>query len=79
MLIADYEGPDYGGWTPTGGAFGDHPWRPTDDKPFQYGGNRFILSQEGCSLAASVFRDGLPAMGAHTGTLTSPDFMEGRS
>ena len=75
ILIADFEAPDYGAWTTTGEAFGDGPWRRPGDEPLHFGENRYILGQEGRGLAASVFHNGEPAMGAPTGTLTSPDFI----
>ena len=74
LLIANFEGPDYGDWTTTGEGFGDRPWRRTDDRPLNYGERRYILGQEGRGLAASVFRDGVTAMGTPTGTLSSPEF-----
>ncbi|OHB66290.1 MAG: hypothetical protein A2V70_12450 [Planctomycetes bacterium RBG_13_63_9] len=63
VLIADFEGPDYGGWTVTGEAFGPGPAQGT--LPNQMSVSGF----EGKGLVNSFHKgDG------STGTLTSPPF-----
>ncbi|MBN8247463.1 MAG: GH32 C-terminal domain-containing protein [Verrucomicrobia bacterium] len=63
LLIADFEGPDYGGWTTTGEAFGSGPARGT------LPGQMPVSGHLGHGLVNS-FRGGDDA----TGTLTSPEF-----
>ena len=63
LLIADFEGTDYGGWEATGDAFGTSPrWRDTEDMGE-------ISYFEGRGLATSCQDGDEP-----TGTLTSPEF-----
>ncbi len=63
LLIADFEGPDYGRWTVEGEAFGPGPAAGTLDRQMNVSGYR------GKQLVNSFFRgDGT------TGTLTSPPF-----
>lgn len=62
-LIADFEGPDYGGWTATGTAFGGGPAHgalPEQAPVGGYRGNGYVNSYHGGDKA--------------TGTLTSPEF-----
>lgn len=63
ILIADFEGPDYGEWVSTGEAFGPRPAQGTLPKQMKVSG------YEGKGLASS-FHGGDPS----TGTLTSPSF-----
>ncbi|MHC5061608.1 MAG: GH32 C-terminal domain-containing protein [Planctomycetota bacterium] len=63
LLIADFEGADYGGWEATGDAFGTSPrWRETEYM-------KEIRGFEGKGLATSYQAGGGPR-----GTLTSPEF-----
>jgi fructan beta-fructosidase len=63
LLIADFEGKDYGGWKATGEAFGPGPARGTLPNQMEVSGF------EGKGLVSSYFKgDGT------TGTLTSPPF-----
>jgi fructan beta-fructosidase len=63
LMIADFEGSDYGGWEATGDAFGTNPrWRETEMM-------EEISGFEGKGLATS-YQDG----DEPTGTLTSPEF-----
>ena len=63
LLIADFEGADYGGWEVTGDAFGTSPrWRETEMM-------EEISGFEGKGLATS-YQDG----DEPRGTLTSPEF-----
>lgn len=63
ILIADFEGKDYGGWKATGKAFGAGPARGT------LGGQMKVSGYEGKGLVNTFFKgDGT------TGTLTSPPF-----
>lgn len=66
-LIADFEGPDYGGWKATGEAFGAGPARGTLPNQMPVDGFK------GKGLVNS-FHQG----DAGTGTLTSPEFKIGR-
>ena len=63
LLIADFEGPDYGGWKAMGEAFGDGPARGT------LPGQMRVDGFEGNGLV-NTFRGGDDSMG----TLTSPPF-----
>ena len=63
LLIADFEGPDYGQWKTTGEAFGTGPARGT------LPGQMRVDGFKGKGLVSSFFGgDG------STGTLTSPEF-----
>jgi sucrose-6-phosphate hydrolase SacC (GH32 family) len=63
LLIADFEGPDYGAWKTTGEAFGPGPARGT------LPGQMHVDGFRGQGLVNSFFQgDGT------TGTLTSPEF-----
>mgnify|MGYP001151424939 CR=1 FL=1 len=63
ILIADFEGPDYGAWKTTGQAFGPGPARGT------LPGQMHVDGFRGQGLVNSFFQgDGT------TGTLTSPEF-----
>jgi len=61
LLVADFEGSDYAGWTTTGTAFGVHPARGTLD------GQMAVSGFAGKGLVNSFFGGDGP-----TGTLTSP-------
>ena len=63
LLIADFEGLDYGGWTTTGEAFGPAPARGTLPGQMPVGGFK------GRGLVNSFFKGD-----DSTGTLTSPEF-----
>ena len=67
IVIADFEGPDYGDWTATGSAFGLGPVQGTLPR------QRPVSGYQGNGLASS-FHGGDRA----TGTLTSPAFTLGR-
>jgi fructan beta-fructosidase len=63
LMIADFEGADYGGWEATGDAFGQSPrWRETEEM-------EEISGFEGNGLATS-YQDG----DRPRGTLSSPEF-----
>jgi hypothetical protein len=63
ILIADFEGPDYGDWEVTGDAFGPRPARGT------LAGQRPVSGHKGKGLVNTFLKgDGT------TGTLTSPEF-----
>jgi len=63
IMIADFEGADYGDWEATGDAFGTSPaWRETEEM-------EEISGFEGKGLATS-YQDG----DEPTGTITSPEF-----
>jgi fructan beta-fructosidase len=64
VLIADFEGEDYGQWTATGEAFGPGPARGT------LPGQMALSGFEGKGLVNSFFGGDRP-----TGTLTSPPFV----
>ncbi len=68
ILIADFEGADYGGWASTGDAFGPGPARGTLDGQMPVGGFA------GSGLVNTFFRGD-----DSTGTLTSPPFRIERS
>lgn len=63
ITIADFEQPNYGDWTVTGDAFGNHPARGT------LSGQQDVSGFRGTGLV-NTFLDG----DAGTGTLTSPAF-----
>ncbi len=63
ILIADFEGNDYGGWEATGDAFGSSPARGT------LAGQQHVGGFKGKGLV-NTFRD----RDGSTGTLTSPEF-----
>jgi fructan beta-fructosidase len=67
LLLADFEGTTYGGWTATGAAFGPGPAQGT------LPGQMTVSGYEGKGLASS-FHGGDDS----TGTLVSPEFMIGR-
>ncbi|MHC5057833.1 MAG: hypothetical protein ACYTKD_24450, partial [Planctomycetota bacterium] len=68
ILIADFEGPDYGDWRATGDAFGPRPARGT------LAGQRRVTGFKGKGLVNTFLRgDGT------TGTLTSPEFKIARN
>jgi fructan beta-fructosidase len=63
VVLADFEGDDYGGWTATGAAFGKGPARGT------LPGQMPVTGFKGKGLANSFLGGDRP-----TGTLTSPEF-----
>jgi hypothetical protein len=67
LLLADFEGTTYGGWTATGAAFGPGPAQGT------LPGQMTVSGYEGKGLASS-FHGGDDS----TGTLVSPEFTIGR-
>lgn len=77
ILFADFEGPDYAGWTATGTAFGDKPRRKSDIAAYQ---GDLEMHGEGC-VNSHETRHGedVAAGDRHTGTLTSPEFEVERS
>ncbi len=71
IVFADFEGPDYGGWTPTGTAFGETPLRlpvPPYQGDVASRGRGLVGSHNGRVPGGVEDRDAL------TGTLTSPPF-----
>lgn len=68
MLIADFEGKDYGGWSVDGEAFGSGPARGT------LPGQMAVSGFKGAGLVNSFYKGD-----ATTGTLTSPAFTIDRS
>lgn len=76
-LIADFEGEDYGDWTVTGTAFGDHPYRPEELAPYHdvrgYLGRGFANSHQ------TRHGEDVRAGDAHTGSLVSPEFVLDRA
>jgi hypothetical protein len=76
LLLDDFEGSDYSGWTPAGTAFGSAPRRRADIAPAQ--GD---MAPRGDGLVATYdTRDGEDGVAAHahTGTLTSDPFVLSR-
>ncbi len=63
ILIADFEGPHYGGWEAEGTAFGDRPARANVTPPNK------VTGHQGKGLV-NTYLDG----DGSTGTLTSPEF-----
>lgn len=63
ILIADFEGEDYGEWTTTGTAFGESPIEPKDR----------IAGHQGRKVVDTFLISG--TSDATTGTLTSPSFL----
>ncbi|QEH32152.1 hypothetical protein OJF2_06210 [Aquisphaera giovannonii] len=72
IVLADFEGADYGGWKAEGTAFGEKPYREDERKFYTalvgYEGKGFVNSH--------MMRHGEDpaAADAHRGTLTSPEF-----
>lgn len=64
ILIADFEGPDYGAWAVTGTTFGTGPARGTLARQYEVSGHK------GNGLV-----NGYHGEDASTGTLTSPEFI----
>ncbi len=65
LVVSDFEGDDYEGWTIEGDAFGTAP--VSNEK---LGGMGVVFGQRGKKLVNTFFPDG----DASTGTLTSPEF-----
>jgi uncharacterized protein (DUF608 family) len=73
ILFADFEGPDYAGWTATGTAFGERPRRKSDIASYQ---GELDMHGEGCVNSHETRHGEDTAAGdRHTGTLTSPEFL----
>lgn len=79
ILIADFEGKDYGDWTAAGDGFGTGPLRQEGENPPVYdrrtGTPLHVTGFEGRGLAACVYKNGELAGGAARGTLISPEFI----
>ncbi|MGL6193220.1 MAG: hypothetical protein ACRC2T_00190 [Thermoguttaceae bacterium] len=67
ILIADFKGNDYNGWTATGDAFGNGPVSGSNG-----GGMGMVFGYEGTKLANTFV---CPKDDEATGTLTSPEFV----
>lgn len=76
IVFADFEGPDYAGWTPGGTAFGEKPRRRNDIAPYQ---GELGMHGDGC-VNSHQTRHGedVGAGDRHTGRLTSPAFTVSR-
>ena len=73
ILIADFEGDDYGDWTVEGEAFGDHPFRKDELEDFDQ--LQGIVGEGLVNTHETRASGGDPAAADNfTGTLTSPEF-----
>ncbi|MEZ6195135.1 MAG: PSD1 and planctomycete cytochrome C domain-containing protein [Planctomycetota bacterium] len=73
LVVGDFDGDDWGGWTATGTAFGARPLR-ADERA----GHRRYPGIDGAGVADSHQTRGgenSPRADDHVGTLTSPDFV----
>ncbi|MBK7642601.1 MAG: hypothetical protein IPJ19_06050 [Planctomycetes bacterium] len=72
ILFADFEGPDYAGWTATGTAFGDKPRRKSDIASYQ--GELDMHGEGAVNSHETRHGEDVAAGDRHAGTLTSPEF-----